>query len=618
MQVLMKGQEHRQTGFSLIEVIILLAVLVTVIALLVPSTVQQLTAGRRNSTLDEMDELKVAMIGDSDLKSQGVRSDFGFLGDMGNMPVGALPSDLDELVVQGAQPAYAFNSSLRVGAGWKGPYLTLVAGGDTASHRKDAFGNDYTYDDTDYTNGQGQAVDGKLVTLGADGVAGGTGVDEDVTVEVLKAETAATVNGFVFDGGGAPINGGQMDINYPATGTLTSSTATSDATGFYQFTNIPFGMRSVTIGPRLTLVAGSVSAFGGAITYVRSGGVTGTSFSLDIGTAGTDRLVVVFLGNEGTEQPATQVTIDGKNANLVRKAHNIQGADNHQEMWYADEDDLGTSAGTVTIAFTGGDTGWAIHAHLYTGVIQTGPDGSWFNDTAVAQTTIPVTGVNVPANGLVVMGAGHGSAGTATGWTAPLTERTDGPNPASGVLATASAIETSAQTGKTYTSTMSVSFNRGTGIVAVFAEGIDYRHVQFSVENSSGSAVTVRSLAATYSVTAFYDEIRWAGTTVYNCPADGPAGASGATLTFGSDQTVAALSGVSPTVVAVASSVTQVADITLQGGGTQAQIELRLFRDGASPCPSGSIVDMRGANFTDVTLRDPANAIIGQFSFTVP
>ncbi len=259
MQVLMKGQEHRQTGFSLIEVIIVLAVLVTLIALLVPSTVQQLTAGWRNSTLDEMDELKLAMIGDPDLKSRGVRSDFGFLGDMGNLPVGALPSDLDELVVQGAQPAYSFDSGKRAGAGWKGPYITLGAGSDPASHRQDAFGNDYTYDDADYTNPQGQAVDGKLVTLGADGVAGGTGVDEDVTLEVLKAETTATVNGYIFDAGSNPLGNAEVKIHFSSSGALTSSSTTTDSTGFYQFTDIPFGNRSLEIGSttRLDLVAGS-------------------------------------------------------------------------------------------------------------------------------------------------------------------------------------------------------------------------------------------------------------------------------------------------------------------------------------------------------------------------
>jgi len=246
---------QREKGLSLIEVVIILAVMVVLIALLVPSTVQILTGARRNVTLDEMENLKKAMIGDPSLKTSGVRSGFGYLGDMGN-----LPSTLDDLVTQGAQPAYAFNSSKGVGAGWRGPYITLGPGSDAASHRVDAFGNDYTYSGTDYVNGQGQTVDAKVVSLGADGVAGGTGNDEDVTLETLRAETTATVTGYGFGLDGNPLDAATVTINYPVGGLLTSPFTTTDSAGFYQFTNIPFGIRSVSFNPKLLYVPGSAKA----------------------------------------------------------------------------------------------------------------------------------------------------------------------------------------------------------------------------------------------------------------------------------------------------------------------------------------------------------------------
>jgi len=242
-------------GLSLIEVIIILAVLAVLVALLVPSSVQVLTGARRDTTLDEMENLQIAMIGDPNLKNSGVRSSFGYIGDMGN-----LPATLDDLLTQGAQPAYAFNSSLGVGAGWRGPYITLGPGSDAESHKKDAFGNDYTYDGTDYVNGQGQTVDAKLVTLGADGVAGGTGNDEDVTLETLRAETTATVTGYAFAPDASPLDTATVTINYPAGGTLTTATTTTDSSGFYQFTNVPFGIRSVSFNPRLLYVPGSARA----------------------------------------------------------------------------------------------------------------------------------------------------------------------------------------------------------------------------------------------------------------------------------------------------------------------------------------------------------------------
>ena len=396
-------RHHGEPGMSLIEVIIILAVLATLIALLVPSTVQQLTAARRDGTLDEMEDLEKAMTGDPDLIAQGVRTDVGYLGDMGS-----LPASLDDLVVQGAQPAFGFDSTMKVGAGWKGPYFTLGPGSDPSSHERDAFGNDYVYDDTDYVNGDGQEVDAVLVSLGSDALSGGTGVDEDVAVEILKAETAATVNGYATDATDTPLVNAEVSIHYPSDGTLTSDTATTDANGFYQFTDIPFGIRSVEFEPKLLLVPGSVATFGGS-----------------------------------------------------------------------------------------------------------------------------------------------------------------------------------------------------------------NQNVRFSVVNYADSSVTVRSVTATYTTTAFYNDARWGAVDVYNC-AGVPAG-SGGTLTLSADQTVAASPTAPPTAqVAVASSVVQAVDITVEGTGTQATVELRIFRTGGGSCGSGTLVNMQGTTFTDLTLRDPGNNIVAQFSFTVP
>jgi len=397
----------RGKGLSLIEVIVILAVLVILIALLVPSTVQILSGARRNVTLDEMENLKKAMIGDPDLKTSGVRSSFAYLGDMGN-----LPSTLDDLMTQGAQPAYAFDSSKGVGAGWRGPYITLGPGSDAASHRVDAFGNDYTYSGTNYVNGQGQTVDAKLVTLGADGVAGGTGNDEDVTQEILTAQTTATVTGYGFDLSGNPLDGATVTINYPANGTLTSGTTTTNSSGFYQFTNIPFGIRSVSFNPRLLLVPGSVR--------------------------------------------------------------------------------VGTST----------------------------------------------------------------------------------------------------------------------------------NNVEFRVANFSTSSITVRTLVATFTPVggaAFLrSNILWDSTTVWSCAGNNPMG-SGEQVTFSANQTEGADPNPTPPQrVAVDASNVQVPDIKILGSGSEARIELIGFRTTDGSCAAGTARAMNGATFSDVTLRDPSNNIVGQFSFTVP
>jgi hypothetical protein len=193
--------------------------------------------------------------------------------------------------------------------------------------------------------------------------------------------------------------------------------------------------------------------------------------NLDIGSPNTNRLVVVVAGDESDVTNLSGVTVDGNNCNLVTRANNIVGAGNHQEMWYCDEDNLGVSSGVVPVTISGGDAGWAVHAHLYTGAIQSGPTDFGIDETSSDPLdTVTVSGIDVPANGLVMMGAGHGSSGNWDNWTSPLTERTDGPDPSSTTFGTASNIESSARTNKTYIAIASASFNRGTGIVAVWPE----------------------------------------------------------------------------------------------------------------------------------------------------
>jgi len=237
----------------------------------------------------------------------------------------------------------------------------------------------------------------------------------------------------------------------------------------------------------------AVGGGGGIPNFVRSGGIQGTSFSFDIGSAGTDRLVVVIAGDEHTDRTdLTGVTVDDKSCNWVATAHNEQTATrNHQEMWYCDEANLGSSNGTVTVAITGGASDWGLHAHLYTDVSQAGPTGSWIDDTSNATNTVTVNLVDVPADGLVVMSAGHGSSDSISLWTSPLIQRQNGPDPNSARLAEASAVESSAQTDKTYVATWSGNFNRGTGIVAVWPKPA-----------ASGDPPTVTTNAATNVTTS--------------------------------------------------------------------------------------------------------------------
>ena len=144
----------------------------------------------------------------------------------------------------------------------------------------------------------------------------------------------------------------------------------------------------------------------------------------------------------------------------------------------------------MTVAITGGFAGWATHAHLYTGVSQSGPTDWGIDETSAVVATVTVGGIDVPANGLVVMGAGHGDSDAISSWTLPLTQRQNGPHPSSAILAEASGIESTAQTDKTYEATFVGSWNRGTGIVGVWPIGTD---VSVSTTGSQTASLLIPS-----------------------------------------------------------------------------------------------------------------------------
>jgi len=113
----MKRLAHRPGGFTLIEMVIIVAVLAILAAAITPMVLQQLVDAKVAASKSSAKTLYEAMAGRSDEK--GV---YGFLGDMGRLPVNP-----DELVKPPAgAPLYDATKSFRgVGLGWKGPYVAV-------------------------------------------------------------------------------------------------------------------------------------------------------------------------------------------------------------------------------------------------------------------------------------------------------------------------------------------------------------------------------------------------------------------------------------------------------------------------------------------------------------
>ncbi|MEE9200572.1 MAG: carboxypeptidase regulatory-like domain-containing protein, partial [Candidatus Brocadiales bacterium] len=189
------------------------------------------------------------------------RGDFGYIGNMGS-----LPSDLEDLYKKGSQPAYDLTVKM-VGVGWKGPYITPLIIENVDSLKKDPFGNDYVYSTTEYIrSSDGEVVVAKITSKGADGT---VNTSDDRSVEILKREVFATVTGTVTSPDGAALEDAAVTLNIPASGALTTRSATTDSSGNYSFSDVPFGVSSVEI--EATADTGSGTS---GLSYVAGSAVT--------------------------------------------------------------------------------------------------------------------------------------------------------------------------------------------------------------------------------------------------------------------------------------------------------------------------------------------------------
>lgn len=245
----------RQQGLGLLAAVALLTVIAVSIGLAAPIVYQVIASDNVTKTSNNLQNLKVAITGNPKLLDEGRRGDFGFIGTMGGVP-----SQLSALWLLGGQPAYAFDSTKKVGAGWIGPYIPNVFSNDLLAMDKDLFGNSYTYTSTPFTrSSDNQVVAARIQSAGADGVAG---TSDDMIVDILQGEVFATVTGTLYKQN-STVSGATVTLNVPTNGAVGAQNTTTDNNGLFTFTNVPFGFRSVSINPLMTYSPGSAAVSGG-------------------------------------------------------------------------------------------------------------------------------------------------------------------------------------------------------------------------------------------------------------------------------------------------------------------------------------------------------------------
>lgn len=211
-------------GFTLIELIVVILVIAITVTVAVQNIGPVAQSEKIENTRHELDNLAFAIAGNPALQSNGHRSDFGYIGDVGSMP-----PDLEALAVN---PGFAT---------WKGPYISDDFATNSDDFKKDAWNNDYIY-----TGGA------EIRSYGTDGVASGDDIIRRLAGS-LGELLWNNVSGNVYDLDGTAPGFDYRDsimagLRVPdGSGGTTVKFSAVDIGGFFAFDSIPAGRHSINV-----------------------------------------------------------------------------------------------------------------------------------------------------------------------------------------------------------------------------------------------------------------------------------------------------------------------------------------------------------------------------------
>lgn len=176
-------------------------------------------------TIIEMEALKKAIVGDPDRIQDGIRVDYGYVGDMGSVPSGSVPSGSGDIGLR--------KLLTNQGGGWNGPYIAVNFSDNDEDYLFDAFGQPYGYDPTGLTISSPALGANVTLTIASDinDLTNNTItlLIQDVNGNPLPADTANFVITLSLQT--------QVDVTGPVV----------PASGFVQLTGIPMGNHTLVV-----------------------------------------------------------------------------------------------------------------------------------------------------------------------------------------------------------------------------------------------------------------------------------------------------------------------------------------------------------------------------------
>ena len=218
-EILQVSKFSQNSGYSLIEIVVVIIILGILASVAVSSLSNVESIAKTEQTKRHLNDLSNAIAGNPDLITGGGRADYGYIGDIGNLPL-----SLDNLI---SNPG-GFST-------WNGPYLKddFSSGSSDAEYDNDAWGKALVYSGVDITsNGSGSAITHKIANS----------IDDLLYNDVILVITDVDNN---------PPGADYKDsvvflLSVPnGSGSIISKSSYPEADGLVEFDSIPIGIHTL-------------------------------------------------------------------------------------------------------------------------------------------------------------------------------------------------------------------------------------------------------------------------------------------------------------------------------------------------------------------------------------